>query len=301
MGQPLQLDENSLDSYDHNIVLNRQINLDDQNIKNNSNIFLNNVINYSEIQKDSQASNYIKRHECRTNINTREEKRSDENNVGNIYFRVNNTLLKESSKKRKLLGRKKKGDNSETIHNKYADDNMRRKCKHILINNVMEFTNEKLKTLYKGELGNSIFRKQLLTLNKEQKSEASIDYNKNFIHKSIGDIFSDKISSRFTNYLPEHNKLLIQNLVSEKDEEKKKYFNNLFKLTFLDCLNHFRGTQTYEELEGMKSFEDIKSNLNDASDYIELLKYYLFNFEKIIEKKRSRNSNKKKSNIPKKS
>ena len=33
---------------------------------------------------------------------------------------------------------KKKGDNSETIHNKYADDNMRRKCKHILINNVME-------------------------------------------------------------------------------------------------------------------------------------------------------------------
>ena len=57
-------------------------------------------------------------------------------------------------------------------------------------------------------------------------------------------------------------------------------------LNFLS-LNHFRGTHTYEELEGMKSFDDIKSNLNNASDYIKLLKYYLFNFEKIIEKKKN--------------
>ena len=70
----------------------------------------------------------------------------------------------------------------------------------------MEFINAKIKSIYNGDIGNSIYKKELLTLNKNQISDASIDFNKNLLNRTLGDIFSDTISSRFTNYLPFHNK-----------------------------------------------------------------------------------------------
>lgn len=159
----------------------------------------------------------------------------------------------------------------------------------------MEFINAKIKSIYNGDIGNSIYKKELLTLNKNQISDASIDFNKNLLNRTLGDIFSDTISSRFTNYLPFHNKNLIERLVNEEEEEKRKYFIKLFNLTFLQCLKHFKGIDYIEELDGMKCFYEIKDKYNDDKEYKDVLNFYINNFDNIINKKKSRKSRKSKT------
>ena len=111
------------------------------------------------------------------------------------FDKSNKNLFKKSR-----LGRKRKDDNTIGEHNKFSDDNLRRKCKYIILSSLMEFINAKIKSIYNGDIGNYIYKKELLTLNKNQISDASIDFNKNFLNRTLGDIFSDTINSRFTNY-----------------------------------------------------------------------------------------------------
>ena len=49
--------------------------------------------------------------------------------------------------------------------------------------------------------------------------------------------------------------------MTEKDEKKRIYFNNLFNLTFLQCLKHFIGRQNICELEGLSGLDEIKKNM----------------------------------------
>ena len=197
--------------------------------------------------------------------------------------------------KKKSFGRKKKSDQTKGEHNKYSDDNIRRKCKHLILNSIMEFINEKIKIIYNGNIGNNIFKKELLTLNKNPKADATIDYNKTFLNKTLGDIFSETISGRFTNYLPQHNKMVIEALLNEKDEDKRIYFKKLFSLTFLQCLKHIRESIFIEEIDGIKCFNQIKENLNEEKEYLDILNYYINNFEVIINNKKARKQKKKRN------
>ena len=88
-----------------------------------------------------------------------------------IYFKTNNNQSVNASKSFKKLGRKRKSDNAKGEHNKFSDDNMRRKIKHVVLKSLMEFINNKIKEVFNGKIGYSILKKELLTLNKEQKSE----------------------------------------------------------------------------------------------------------------------------------
>lgn len=201
----------------------------------------------------------------------------------------NDHLLKSSSSDKSNNGNKK------VKHDKYSDDNLRRKCKHLVLSCIMEFINKTIFQIYNGNIGNNIYRKELLTLNKSQKSNSNIIYNRVFANKKISDILSDDISTRYTNFPPQHNKLLIERLKDDEDEDKRIYFNKLFNLTFNECLEHFIGKKSIEELKGMKSFESIKEFLGEDEEYIKVIKYYLENFEKIINNKnpRKRKKNKK--------
>ena len=137
-------------------------------------------------------------------------------------------------------------------HNKYSDDNIRRKCKHLVLKHLLEFLNYKIRNIYNGNIGNGIFKKELQILNQSQKSDATINFNRIFLTKTIGEIFSENISGRFTNYPIYHNKVLINKLMNENDEQKRIYFNNLFNLNFIQCLKHFRGEEKIDLLDGLQ-------------------------------------------------
>ena len=196
----------------------------------------------------------------------------------------------ESSFNTILLGRKKKNSNREGKHTKYSEDNIIRKLKAYIISCLRIFINTFIFEIYGGEIGKGIFRKELLKLNQSQIVDSK--NNRDFLNKSLKDIFSEDISTKYNNYLINHNKVLIQNLLNEQDANKKNIFENLFNLTFLDCLLHIRGEKYYEQLHGLKTFDELCKRFEEDKDYLELFKYYVNNFEKIINKKRKRSLSK---------
>ena len=240
-------------------------------------------------------------------INLIEDKDNDENDK-TLLFKLNGLNLTEqdftnsfnlkelTDKKeekenssivlKKKRGRKSKGDN-EGEHNKYSDDNLRRKCKHLVLKYTKEYINEKISSMYDGTY-KGMMTKKLLTIKQDQISNATILFNKNFLKKKLKDIFSEEISNRYTNYLSEHNKNLINSLMNDKDENKKEFFCNLFNLRFIDCLEHFRGTSEYFYLNGLITFDEIKNNFDEDKVYLELLTKYIYNYEKIIFNKKER-------------
>jgi hypothetical protein len=136
--------------------------------------------------------------------------------------KLKNDLTQPLNKKR---GRPKAGNN-ESTHTRFSDDNLRRKVKHIVLQNTMNFINEKIREIY-GNIGSGIFIKKLLIINQRQKTNATILFNKEFLNKTLGEIFSEDISSRYTNNRKDHNKILIEKLMEDKDEAKKKLFSKI--------------------------------------------------------------------------
>ena len=188
---------------------------------------------------------------------------------------------------------KKRGRNSSGEHNKFSDDNLRRKVKHIVLSETMKFINNKISEYYEGNIGNGIFRKELLTINQKQKANAKVQFNQEFLNKILGDIFSEDISTRFTIYPLNHNRQVITDLKKETDDNKRIYFNNLFNISFLECLKHFRGDIVIDELIGLSGMQNVEETFKEDYEYLETLKSYIMNYEDITNRKKKRNRKKK--------
>ena len=200
----------------------------------------------------------------------------------------------DGKKVKKKPGRKRKRENDKkSEHNKFSDDNLRRKVKSLTLKYTFYFINKKIKDVYNGNIGEGISKKELKTINQKQVSNATIDFNKKFLGKTIKEIFSVEITKKFTIFNKDYNKSLIENLMNEEDENKRIYFTKLFNLTFLDCLKQFRGEKNYEELEGFALFDNTKEikceylekYKEDGEEYIKELRNYIKNYENIINKK----------------
>ena len=215
-------------------------------------------------------------------------------NKENLNEKVKGNKNSEGKNKEKI--NKKKGRNPKIggKHNKYSDDNLRRKCKHILINELQIFINNKIREIYNDNIGQGIFLKQLLSMNQKQKANANVIFNREFLYKSLKDIFSENISTKYTILPLNYNKILIEQLMNEHDKYKRIYFQNLFNLTFIQCLNHFRGKEIINELIGLTKLEEIKEKYNFEDVYFNNLIYYFLRYEEIIYNKRIRKSNKNK-------
>ena len=225
-----------------------------------------------------------------TEQRTEEETRPPKNNVFYTKNEVNNKSdeIKKNKKEGKKRGRKKNCPeeiDEERKHNKYSDDNIRRKCKFLVINNLQNFINNQIICKVPSS-------PKLLTLNQSQIFNATIEFNKNFLNKKLEDIFSEKISSRYSTIDPYHNKVVINDLINAGNEDNKNYFRNLFNLSFLQCLKHFRKSEVIVELKGLKLFqdiiEDIKKKNNGDDDYVNVLFKYIMHFESFINKKKPR-------------
>jgi hypothetical protein len=194
--------------------------------------------------------------------------------------------------KKKKVGRKRKLD-FEKDHKIY-NDNMIRKCKHLVINNCIEFLNFQIKKIYNNDIGEGIRIKKILDINQIQKTDNKLESTKLFLNKRLSEIFSVDISPKFTSFLPAHNRILISRLLNEEDIEKKEKFQKIFNLTFADCIQLFLGNNNkYNEIEGFPLLEEIKGELNENDKYLEKIKNFLLNFEDIIKSKKPRKRNKK--------
>ena len=180
--------------------------------------------------------------------------------------------------------------NNSIVHDKFTDDNMKKKCKNIVLKCILEFINNKIKKLYNNDIGHGNYEKNLKTLGEKSKMTTTADSYSDFMKKKLKDIFSEKISTKYSNFSPEHNKMIIESLIKEKDDSKKSYFGELFNLTFEDCLKNFRGDTGLDVLKGFKNLDFVKKELvkkseENGEEYSKYFAYYIKNYEKLINKK----------------
>ena len=283
------IEEDSYPNFDHNLVSNFA--------------YFSSSNSADIIQNETQYSNllYFKSDEMQSSLKNNNKGKDDlkkpkEKVIFKIEYNADKKILNQN-KKRKI---KETTDKIEAIHTKYADDNIIRKCKFIVLSHIMDFINAKIKEKYKN-IGYGIKIKQLMKINKAQVSNIKTDYNLKFMNKQLKDIFSDTISTKYTRFPLKKNENLIKELINEKDDEKKEYFNNLFCLTFSDCLNHFIDKKFIPILKDLELFEEIindskklkKINLNiNDQEYINELSYYLENYQNILRRKKPRRAKK---------
>ena len=216
----------------------------------------------------------------------------------NLNFNINNitTDFNFSNEFTTLLGKKSQKDvikKSEKKHTKFSSDNLKRVCKHLVIENVMKFINKKIYEVYEGNIGKGLTKKKLMKLNQEQKKNADVEFNKIFIKKTLKEIFSQKITNQIKLYEADHNKNLIDKLISEKSDD----FKNLFNLTFIECVEHFIGDKQIEELKGLTLFSELKDKIikkheKDGESFYENIEIFLKGFENRINKAKPRKKRK---------
>lgn len=206
-------------------------------------------------------------------------------NVNPFQFGNNSSINEEitfsDSYNRSLYFNNNNNNNNEYELNirgrKDQFDYARRKLKTLVLNNAFEFIKGKLK--YKYQL--------LQKIAYDVKKEKPINEEKIFINKTLGEIFSNKVSSKYTTIRDK------DNFNKKKIDEIKKSNNKLkdiFNITFIDCLNHFMGHKKSELLSGMTEFKDII--LEDKIEKNNLL-YYSKNYTDLLNKKWPRKSKKK--------
>ena len=158
---------------------------------------------------------------------------------------------------------------------KYDSDCLRKKIKHLILKYSLEFINSKIKK--KKNKIKKIIDKQI--------TNTKILFEREFLHKTLGDIFSTTVSKKYKKEKnPESyniNKIIDLKLINEN-------LKNIFNLEFIQCLNHFIGKKMIEELNGMKTIYEINfKNENEEKNII----YYASNYEENVLRAMPRNYN----------
>jgi hypothetical protein len=204
--------------------------------------------------------------------------------------------------KTKLLGRKKKNSGEIGKHDKYAENNMTRKMKVIIKNDLLDFINSKIKNelnLSNIIINGKIYKEneiKLLNIKQDQIKDTNVDFNLVFLNTKIKDILSEKISkNNRIKYPSNFNDILINKIYHIKNGES---ITSILDMTFLECLKYYRKDEDiindakYSCLKGLeKGFENLKDKLmnnNEEEDYVDKLIELIQKFEVIYSTKKSR-------------
>ena len=144
-----------------------------------------------------------------------QEQISEENNYNMTFNSTNERYFINAINT--LLNKKRENDYNpkfEKKHTKFSYDNLKRECKHLVIENVINFVNKKIVEVYEGNIGNGIITKKLLKLNQSQKINSDVEFNKLFINKSLKEILSQNITKKYKLFGQDHNKKVIENVIN---------------------------------------------------------------------------------------
>ena len=203
----------------------------------------------------------------------------------NIINIENNESISNKKDESKILNKKrKKKKNGNIITINY--DKIFRRIIMCILNAIIRFINHKIKIDYNYDIGKGACIKQLLPINTKKYSHSKVDENKKILFKNLEEILATNISEKYSKYMSNHNIELVQYLINKGEDYKK-----IFELTFLDCIEYIRGTKNIDILDGLGKIDDI---LNSEKDIDEVdkgyLKYYIINYENIINKKKFKNN-----------
>ena len=273
---------------------------DEQN-KNKNDIF---PVNINEKNKNDEINNIKKTEETLATSEKNEQKLNKENknennnnsnkNISKIIEEIKNIDL-NYEKNNNNINRKGKVSNKKFINKKRTkkistngNNNNLKKVRLMILNSIIRFINKKIKKVFNNNIGKGIVEKQFVNISKDELTHSSVEFDKNYLKKNLKEIFSGHISGKYTNYLKNKNEELLHELINLEDNGD--YFNSLFELTFLDCIEHINGIKNISLLDDYESVDEIILNesddadLDDVRNYKETIKHY----KEYIENKNSR-------------
>ena len=205
----------------------------------------------------------------------------------------------------KLLGQKRESEN----HTKFAFDNLVRKIKSKLVSAILIILNKSLQKEEKTEIKTPLKETQKQKkgdiksecfLKPEQSImlDTKVKYNLDLLKMTLREIFSKNVSEKVKNYSKKHQLDYNKNFIEKiKDDERKEKTNAILDMTFLQCMEHYRGSKRYDVLSGLESeYEKDIEQMSDDVEYMENFIEHLKYFEVLYANKKSRNSKKKKMN-----
>ena len=208
----------------------------------------------------------------------------------------NYTTNIESMKYSKRKGRKEKTDTSHRPHNKNTSDNIIKKIKSKLFENILQFINN---ILIASDISINIDEKKKILKDIDYKyiNRLNKEYDLNLLNSSIKDLLSFKVSDKFK-CGEDFNKNLIKELIIQKNDNKFLMF--ALNMKFREWLDLF--TLKIEFKEFSETFaEELNKNMTKVKDmiedvysknkdrnYISSFIFYLYNYENWFIMKRSK-------------
>ena len=267
--------DNKKNSFQKKNCLDTAITL--EKTKTDINIYqLNKEKNKSKIEKESEK-----------NVLSKETKQSIklEKNITSIdNININTNNLNNKFEK-EYLGKKK-------VNKVKNNNNNLKKVRNMLLNSLFRFINKKIKKEFNNDIGKGPNIKQFKSVSKKNLSHSKVEFDKQFLNVKLKEIFSENVSKKYTNYLPNKNKDLFLNLMDYD------YFKKTFELTFLDCIHHINGNKNIL-LDDFETIEEIilqENNKFDKED-IDMYKDIIINYQTYIENKKERKKKIQSSNF----
>ena len=163
---------------------------------------------------------------------------------------------------------------------------MTRKLKSKLFAAILDILNSSIEEIQiKNEnwFSKKIFILKLYFIKVEQDiiKNTNTEYNRNLLKSKLKDIFSHKISKQAKTHDPYHNKKIIKKIYNEQIQAKTI---SILERTLFECLEHFRGSQYYQELKGLeKHYENVINEMieseKESNEYIDIFRGFISRFE----------------------
>ncbi len=208
---------------------------------------------------------------------------NDINNNNQINFEQKDIEPKSFLGKKKNRGRKKKEERylDDSGHGKYSEDNIMRKIKTHLMEQIVIILNNSL-----NDKTNPFYK-----IDKEINENLKKDFNMQLMEKTIAKIFSETpISSK---YKKNFDSLYNQKKILKIFDENIEYNTiDLLQKKFIDMLKFIRENNLNEFLNSIKKKERKNPNVEE---YLNSIQGLFFNYENWFDVKKGRNREKNKN------
>ena len=221
---------------------------------------------------------------------------------------------KDGNEETIACGRKKLGDKSERDHTRDSFDNVVKRVKGDIFTKALSFVNKILDLNISSDRKKALIKKVRNNQREPEKKDLlkgleyniinilKKDFNLELLDMNFKELFSQKISSRYTAFNQDSNKVLID--IISVEERNNDIINYVLKLKFIEWLNYFTHKTELEFLDKIEKENNIKferaevllKEVGDIYDgyYFSNYLFHLYNYKWWFEVKIGRNTKKSK-------
>lgn len=274
-----------------NILTIQEFSLSEKIFNDEEQKFSNYISNKDDDSESIQNDIYLIPRNCKINQNyyNISPKKTIFNPIENDLKLKTEILGETSPSTNKIFNLQIKNLNEEKIEKPKNENkhNIIRKSKKVIFDTALIFINNIIYLVYNGNIGHGIFKKELKKINPKENKNTVVTHNRNILNKSLKDIFSNNISVKYTGIRSDYNKVIIEQLLNEKNEVIKKIFTDLFSKTVLDFISMLKEPNgELKEIYENNLLKSTKKDKESLNEIINIINNYKNEFQRMKVRKK---------------